>query len=77
MSIRTGVALFGFTLTFAKLGTDRLDLADKYDSELVGDSKIGALSSIGGKGNLFVGITGHLDRDKTPCSLGLVAVQAK
>jgi S1-C subfamily serine protease len=77
MAIRTGVQIFGFTLTFSKLGKDRLELGDKYDSELIGDSKIGSLATIGGKGALFVGVTGYQARDKVPCALGLVAVQPK
>jgi hypothetical protein len=76
LSMRTGLALDAATVTFAKLGKDGLDLADSYTSATVG-GKGGNPSTIGGKGALFVGVTGHLSDDRSPCSLGLVAVLPK
>jgi S1-C subfamily serine protease len=75
MSMRTALAIDGFTLTFAKLGANGLDLSDTYKSEQVGGNG-GGSSSIGGNGALFVGATGHLNKG-SPCSLGLVAVLPK
>jgi S1-C subfamily serine protease len=76
VSIRTSLGVSGFTLTFAKLGKTGLDLTDAYDSPAVGNTK-DHLSTIGGKGQLFVGITGHLTPEKAPSSLGLMAVLPK
>jgi S1-C subfamily serine protease len=73
MSVRTELGVNGFTLMFAKLGKTGLNMDDTYESKSIG-GKQGTLSTIGGKGALFVGITGHLSNDKSPCSLGLVAV---
>jgi S1-C subfamily serine protease len=75
MSMRTALAIDGFTLTFAKLGANGLDLSDTYKSEQVGGNG-GGPSSIGGNGALFVGATGHLNNG-SPCSLGLVALLPK
>jgi hypothetical protein len=78
MLIRTGVAIDGFTVTFAKLGANSLDVNDTYTSDAVGAGRERRKpASIGGKGALFVGITGLCGDDKTPCSLGLVALLPK
>jgi S1-C subfamily serine protease len=76
MSVRTALGLDALTLTFARLGKDGLDLSDTYTSDTIGGTG-GSPATIGGKGALFVGVTGHLSNDKSPCSLGLVAVVAK
>jgi hypothetical protein len=76
MSVRTSLGLDALSLTFAKLGKDGLDLTDTYQSESIGGTG-GSPGSIGGKGALFVGVTGHLGNEKSPCSLGLVAVLPK
>jgi hypothetical protein len=78
ISIRTGTHIDGFTVTFAKLGKDSLDLSDTYTSAAVGGEG-GTEATIGGKGALFVGITGLQGRGRNPrpCSLGMVAVQPK
>ena len=76
MTIRTGLLVDGFTLTFAKLGKTGLDLTDTYQGTPVGGSG-GSAATIGGKGELFVGITGYLGGDKAPCALGLVSVRPK
>jgi S1-C subfamily serine protease len=75
MSMRSALAIDGFTVTFAKLGADGLDLSDTYNSEPAGGNG-GRPSSIGGNGALFVGATSHLNNG-SPCSLGLVAVLPK
>jgi S1-C subfamily serine protease len=74
--VRSGLGIDAITLTFAKLGTDKLDLNDTYNSQQIGGNG-GGVSTIGGKGALFVGVTGNLSHDKSPCSLGLVAVLPK
>ncbi len=76
ISVRAALTLDALTLTFAKLGKNGLDLRDTYNSEPVGGNG-GRPSSIGGKGALFVGATGHLGPDGSPSSLGLVAVLPK
>jgi hypothetical protein len=79
MKIRTRLRVDGFRLTFAKLDKDRLDLTDTYESDHVG-GEAGTLSTVGGKGALYVGVTGYLSLDqpgKPPCALGLVAVLPK
>ncbi|HTU18065.1 MAG TPA: trypsin-like peptidase domain-containing protein [Gemmataceae bacterium] len=76
LSVRTALSIDAITVTFAKLGKDGLDLDDTYNSKTIGGNG-GQLSSIGGTGALFVGITGHQGRDGAPSSLGLVAVLPK
>jgi hypothetical protein len=76
MSIRTGLGVDGFTLTYARLGKTSLDLKDTYDSPFVGGTG-GSPSSIGGKGDLFIGVTGFLSSDRSPCALGFLAVLPK
>ncbi len=76
LAFRSALAIDGFTVTFAKLGATGLDLDDTYNSRPVGGNG-GNLSSIGGNGALFVGVTGHMNGGGSPCSLGLVAVLPK
>jgi S1-C subfamily serine protease len=76
LAVRSGLGIDALTLTFAKLGTNGLDLGDVYNSEMVGGNG-GGPSSIGGNGALFVGVTGHLGADGSPSSFGLVAVLPK
>ncbi len=76
LALRTGLGLDALTVTFAKLGETGLDLADTYTSEQAGGNG-GGPSTAGGNGALFVGVTGHLGGDGSPCSLGLVAVVPK
>ncbi|HTU22844.1 MAG TPA: trypsin-like peptidase domain-containing protein [Gemmataceae bacterium] len=76
MSLRTQLSLDAFRLTYAKLGKDGLDLSDTYNSKSVGGNG-GGPSEIDGKGALFIGVTGHLNHEGVPCSLGLVAVLPK
>jgi S1-C subfamily serine protease len=76
LSVRTALAIDALTVTFAKLGKEGLDLSDTYNSEVAGGNG-GRPSSIGGRGALFVGITGHLGGDGAASSLGLVAVLPK
>lgn len=75
LSLRTALALDGFTVTFAKLGDNGLNLGDTYTGEPAGGPG-GRPSSAGGNGALFVGVTGHLNNG-SPSSLGLVAVLPK
>jgi predicted Zn finger-like uncharacterized protein len=76
LSVRTSLSIDAITITFAKLGKDGLDLSDTYESKMTGGNA-GRPAMIGGKGALFVGVTGHLGNDGSPCSLGLVAVLPK
>ncbi len=76
MSIRTGLGVDGFNLTYARLGNTSLYIKDTYDSPFIGGTG-GSPSSIGGKGNLFIGVTGFLSSDRSPCALGLIAALPK
>jgi hypothetical protein len=70
---RMGLRIDAFSLQFAKLGNERLMLEDSYDSNWVGGSG-GNARTIGGRGDFYVGICGHLNDQGVPCSLGLIAV---
>ena len=64
-------------MTCFKLGKERLDVNDNYSSPWIGGQG-GGMSTIGGEGALFVGISGRLnDQQRTPCALGLVALLPK
>jgi S1-C subfamily serine protease len=76
LSVRTALSINAITITFAKLGKDGLDMSDTYESKPIGGTG-GRPAMIGGNGQLFVGVTGHLDNDGAPSSLGLVAVLPK
>jgi hypothetical protein len=79
MLARTQLAVDGFTLTFARLGPNGLDLDDTYNGKAAGGNG-GQPSTIGGdkasNGALFVGVAGHLNDGKAS-SLGLIAVLPK
>jgi S1-C subfamily serine protease len=76
LSVRTALSIDAITITFAKLDKDGLDMSDTYESKMTGGNG-GQPAMIGGNGQLFVGVTGHLGNDGAPCSLGLVAVTPK
>jgi predicted Zn finger-like uncharacterized protein len=76
MKVGSSINLDGFSLTFTRLGNDGLDLKDSYTSEWAGGSGQ-RQATIGGQGALFVGITGHLNHERIPCALGLIAVTPK
>jgi predicted Zn finger-like uncharacterized protein len=76
LSVRSALSIDAITITFAKLGKDGLDMTDTYESKPIGGNG-GRPAMIGGNGQLFVGVTGHLGGDGAPCSLGLVAVTPK
>jgi hypothetical protein len=75
ISIRTGLGIDGFSLTYMKLDQGRLSAKDSYTSEWVGGPG-GGPGTIGGHGQFFVGVCGHLNDQGKPCSLGLVTVLA-
>jgi predicted Zn finger-like uncharacterized protein len=76
ISIRTALNIDGMSLTYVKLGKDRLEVKDAYKSEWVGGQG-GSPQVIGTVGALFVGICGHRNNEGMPVSLGLVAVLGK
>jgi S1-C subfamily serine protease len=76
LSLRTGLGLDALSLVFTKLGPNGYVSGDMYNSEQAGGNG-GGPSTAGGNGALFVGVTGHLGGDGSPCSLGLVAVLPK
>jgi hypothetical protein len=73
IDIRTGLAIDGFSLTYMKVQGGRLDPGDTYKSDWVAGNG-GGPATIGGRGQLVVGICGHLNDRRSPCSLGLIAV---
>jgi hypothetical protein len=79
MTIHTALAIHGFTLTFARLGKKGIDLDDTYNGKPVGgEGDHHRLETIGGKGALFIGIVGCLNRpERSPCALGLVSALPK
>jgi predicted Zn finger-like uncharacterized protein len=76
MSVRAGLVLFGFSINFVKLGKDAIEVADNYDSDWIGGTR-GNPTTIGGRGALVAGVTGHLDDNRLPSSLGLLLVTPK
>jgi hypothetical protein len=76
LSLRTGLGLDALSLVFTKLGPNGYVSGDTYNSEQAGGNG-GGPSTAGGNGALFVGVTGHLGGNGSPCSLGLVAVLPK
>jgi S1-C subfamily serine protease len=76
LSLRTGLGLDALSLVFTKLGPNGYVSGDMYNSEQAGGNG-GGPSTAGSNGALFVGVTGHLGGNGSPCSLGLVAVLPK
>ena len=73
LTVRAGLVMNAFSVTFTKLDKNQLDLKDTYKSEWVGGQG-GNQAAVGGKGDIFVGVTGHLNDKKSPVSIGLVTV---
>jgi hypothetical protein len=76
ITLRAGVVIGGLSVDFVKLDKDHLDLIDKYTSDWVGGD-VGGKATIGGQGQFFVGVTGHLNDSMSPCSFGLITVLQK
>jgi S1-C subfamily serine protease len=78
MAIKSTTGINGFTITFARLGKGGLDMKDTYTTAWFGKEE-GTQATIGGSGDLVVGIVGRhgRGRDQTPCALGVVSVQGK
>ncbi|HEV3449117.1 MAG TPA: tetratricopeptide repeat-containing serine protease family protein, partial [Gemmataceae bacterium] len=74
ITLRTGLLINGFSLQCTKLGKDRLQVDDSYESEWIGDTKGGNKATIGGNGGFVVGVCGHLNDRTTVCALGLLTV---
>jgi regulation of enolase protein 1 (concanavalin A-like superfamily) len=73
LTVRAALVMDGFSVMFVKLDKNQLDLKDTYQSDWVGGPG-GRQAAVGGKGDIFVGVTGHLNDKKSPVSIGLVTV---
>jgi hypothetical protein len=73
ISLRTGLAIDGMSLTFMRIAGQALDPREHYDSDWVGNSSGGRESSLGGSGNLIVGVFGCQDEHDLR-ALGLLYV---
>ncbi len=71
ITAKSMAALDGFSVTFMKIDKDRLNPADKYESEWVGGKGGAEEATVGGDGTPAIGIVGY--GDDTSCSgVGLV-----
>jgi hypothetical protein len=73
VTIRTGLAIDGMSLTFIRIAGQALDSRDVYVSEWVGNSSGGREATLGGGGNLIVGVFGCQDEHDVR-ALGLLYV---
>lgn len=76
MTLRTGLVIDGFSLTFMKLSRKGLQKDDSYKSENIG-GKGGIEHVIAGDGSLIVGILGRKNPKGWAGGLGLVLLPAK
>lgn len=72
--LRTGLEIDAFSLTYCKLGGDRLDPKWAYQSEWVGNVKGGSPGAIDGGAMPAVGVFGNRDRGRV-IALGFVHAQ--
>jgi hypothetical protein len=73
LTVRAGLVVDAFSVTFMKLDKNQLDVKDSYTSEWIGGEG-GGKATVGGKGQIFVGVVGHLNDAKSVCSIGLITV---
>jgi hypothetical protein len=71
MTVRTGMLVDGFSLTFARLGTDHLILDDSYESPWIG-SQGGSATTMSGLGGLIIGVHGSVLDKGSLSNLGLI-----
>ena len=76
ITVKSMIAIDGFSLTFMKIGKDRLDPADKYESDWFGGKGGMPETTVGGKGSPAIGIVGHCN-DKDCTAIGIVFAPAK
>jgi hypothetical protein len=74
VNIRSDLFINGFSVSFMKLGSDRLLVEETYTSPWIGSKEGSTSGMVGGAGYIFVGICGHLNNTGPPCSLGLITV---
>jgi serine protease Do len=73
VSIRTGLLIDGFSLTFMKIDGDQLDPDDAYRTIWLGNQVGGSPSTLGGDGSPVVGFSVRTKTDNSQCSgFGLI-----
>lgn len=82
ITVKSGLTVDGFSVTFMKINKDGLDARDSYTSEWQGGPGGGSKATLGGDGSFVVGVYGKLSKDKDPkklvvCSMGLVTVPGR
>lgn len=76
INLNAGLAIDGFSMDFAKLDKDHLDMNEHYASPWIGGQG-GNRTTLGGQGHFYAGIYGHLNDKRAPSSLGLIVVGMK
>jgi hypothetical protein len=77
VSVKAGLGVDGFSITFMKLGGDgKLDPKDSYESEWVGGMGGGGPVKLGGDGTPIIGITGKSNK-KDMTGFGLLLEEPK
>ncbi|MBN9121576.1 MAG: hypothetical protein J0I06_20915 [Planctomycetes bacterium] len=71
ITVKTGLGVDGFSLTFMKVTDGKLDPKDSYESEWVGGKGGGPPAKLGGDGTLVVGLLAK-ENDKNVTGLGLM-----
>jgi hypothetical protein len=71
MTVHTGLLVDGFSLSFARLGTERVILDDVYESPWIG-SHGGSQTTMGGQGGLMIGVHGSVLDKGSLSNLGLI-----
>jgi hypothetical protein len=76
LHLRTGAIFDAFSMTFVRFDRDRTISEDTYASEWIG-GRGGNLASVGGPGQLIVGVCGHIGAGGNVCAIGAVTLRAK
>ncbi len=74
LTIRTGLLIDGMSVNFVKFAGGALQPEENYNSVWAGSQNSGTVHTIGARGQIAVGVAGHLNNSGNPCSLGLLAV---
>jgi len=71
ITVKAGLGIDGFSVTFMRIKGAALDPADTYTSDWLGGKGGGKETPIGGQGTPVVGIYGRLNSQQALCALGL------
>ena len=75
ITVKAGLGIDGFSITFMKVGAGQLDPSDSYESDWIGGKGGGKPQKLAGDGGLVVGLVGKTNKTNAG-GIGLLVLPA-